>query len=253
MKKILFIGKINSEFQDTNYYLSRFFDTQACVDNHEMVKGLLRIKNPELVIFNVDGISEENKKIFTELKYNYTKLPVVCIYNREEEVNYGEYYRQEQVRRLIRPVKKEDVLKSVCDALGMELDFASKEILSDKNRKQKILLVDDNPLQLRTLASMLVEKYDVSMATSGMNALAQIGKNRPDMIFLDYDMPMCDGRITLQMIREVDDAKDIPVVFLTGVNDKAHIECVLSLKPAGYLLKPATAEIIYKTIENVLG
>ena len=47
--------------------------------------------------------------------------------------------------------------------------------------------------------------------------------------------------------------KDIPVVFLTGVSDKEHIEAVLELKPAGYLLKPANADRIYNIIEKVLG
>lgn len=53
-------------------------------------------------------------------------------------------------------------------------------------------------------------------------------------------------------VRELEEAKDIPVVFLTGVNDKEHIEAVLKLKPAGYLLKPASADKIYETLENIL-
>ena len=91
------------------------------------------------------------------------------------------------------------------------------------------------------------------MATSGTQALTMIGKEKPDMIFLDYEMPGCDGKRTLEMIREVDEIKDIPVVFLTGVSDKEYIEAVLELNPAGYLLKPAEASRILDTIEKVLG
>ena len=80
-----------------------------------------------------------------------------------------------------------------------------------------------------------------------------IGKKKPDMIFLDYEMPICDGKMTLEMIRGMEESKDIPVVFLTGVSDKEHIAAVLDLKPAGYLLKPADAERIYSIIEKVLG
>ena len=91
------------------------------------------------------------------------------------------------------------------------------------------------------------------MATSGVKAISLICKKLPDIIFLDYDMPMCDGKMTLEMIRDVEEAKDIPVVFLTGVSDKAHIEAVLALKPAGYMLKPANADKIFDTIERILG
>ena len=102
------------------------------------------------------------------------------------------------------------------------------------------------------MTELLKDKYDVRTATSGMQALTLIGKEKRDMIFLDYEMPVCDGRMTLEMIRELEEAKDIPVVFLTGVNDKEHIEAVVKLKPAGYLLKPARADKIYETLEKIL-
>ncbi len=61
---------------------------------------------------------------------------------------------------------------------------------------------------------------------------------------------MCDGKQTLEMIREDGDYNDIPVIFLTGVSDRAHIEAVLSLKPAGYMLKPAIKEKLLAAIRD---
>ncbi len=119
--------------------------------------------------------------------------------------------------------------------------------------KKLILLVDDNAVQLRVLREILKEQYDVQMATSGMKALMMIAKRLPDLIILDYDMPVCDGKMTLEMIRDVEEAKDIPVVFLTGIHDKEHIQAVLDLHPAGYLLKPAKKETLFETIEKILG
>ena len=57
--------------------------------------------------------------------------------------------------------------------------------------------------------------------------------------------------MTLEMIRKMEYAKDIPVVFLTGVQDRQHIAEVLQLKPAAYLLKPANADTIYDTIDKI--
>ena len=122
-----------------------------------------------------------------------------------------------------------------------------------KSGRKCVLLVDDSKIQLRSLSSALAGRYDVQVANSGMKALTLIGKRVPDIIFLDYEMPMCDGKMTLQMIREVDEAKDIPVVFLTGMRDKEHIKEVLELKPAGYLLKPPNLDTIFQTIEDVLA
>ena len=88
-------------------------------------------------------------------------------------------------------------------------------------------MVDDNGSTLRTMKAMLEGEYEVAIAISGAQAMTSIGKKRPDLILLDYEMPVCDGRMTLEMIRADDDMKDIPVVFLTAVNDRANIEASL--------------------------
>ena len=103
--------------------------------------------------------------------------------------------------------------------------------------KKRILVVDDNGTALRTIKAMLEDTYEVAIAISGAQAMTSIGKKRPDLILLDYEMPVCDGRMTLEMIRADEDLTNIPVVFLTAINDRANIEAVLQLKPAGYFLK----------------
>ncbi len=55
------------------------------------------------------------------------------------------------------------------------------------------------------------------------------------------------------MIRADEDFKDVPVIFLTGVSDRAHIEAVLNLKPAGYMLKPAIKEKLLTAIKERIG
>lgn len=115
-----------------------------------------------------------------------------------------------------------------------------------------ILLIDDSALMLRTMKGIL-KGYDVKMAKTGSEAIEMIEKKRPDLIFLDYDMPVIDGKMTFKMIRKTDNGKDVPIVFLTGVKDKQHIEEVLELNPAGYILKPADQDRIFSTIHSILG
>ena len=123
----------------------------------------------------------------------------------------------------------------------------------ENDEKKKLLIVDDDGTTLRVLKGMLEHEYDVTIVNSGMNAIKAIGKKRPDLILLDYEMPVCDGRQTLEMLRADEESKHIPVVFLTGVNDREHIEAVLSLRPAGYLLKPPDKKMIVDTIRKAIG
>ena len=142
--------------------------------------------------------------------------------------------------------EKQDVAKAD-DSEG-----AIPEVKAADSRKL-ILIVDDNAMNLRTEKAMIPEKYRVNLANSGAKAMASIGKERPDLILLDYEMPGCDGKQTLEMIRADEEYKDIPVIFLTGVNQREQIQAVLELKPAGYLLKPPTLPKLVAAIEKALG
>lgn len=249
MKKILFVGKFNTVFQEISNYLLEYFQVQVCVDKADMVKGMLKLNHPEVVVISLIGLNKDNEKIFTELKLNYSRTPVVCIGSEGEIEMMKVYMKDPQFSTITRQKNKEVILEEICRRINMTY---GDEGVMENNTKKNILLVDDSVIQLRVLNEMLKDEYDVQMATSGMQALTMIGKKLPDIIFLDYEMPMCDGKMTLEMIRQVDEAKNIPVVFLTGVNDKEHIEAVIKLKPAGYILKPASKDKIYETINEIL-
>ena len=252
MKKILLVGKFNTVFQDISQFLEQYFQVQVCVDNHDMVKGMLSLSVPNAVIVCLIGMDKEGEKILSELKFNYSRVPVLCIGTKGEQEPYVDFLRMDQFCALTRPVKNEAILETVGKRLDVNIDSENGTIEDNKGKKKSVLLVDDNAMQLRTLNEMLRGSFEVQMATSGMKALTLIGKKKPDIIFLDYEMPMCDGKMTMEMIREVEEAKDIPIVFLTGVRDKEHIEAVLRLKPAGYLLKPASVDMIFDCIQRIL-
>ena len=103
--------------------------------------------------------------------------------------------------------------------------------------KKKLLVVDDSSIMLHNLKGWLSDKYQVTLADSGIAAIKCISLNRPDLIILDYEMPICDGKQVLQMIRSEMEFADIPVIFLTGRGDRESVMEVMALKPAGYLLK----------------
>ena len=70
---------------------------------------------------------------------------------------------------------------------------------------------------------------------------------------LDYEMEGMDGKTTFEAMKEDEDMKWIPVVFLTSVADRKSIYDVLKSKPDGYILKPPDEEKIFETIEEILN
>lgn len=116
-----------------------------------------------------------------------------------------------------------------------------------------IMFVDDDALLLRSMKRMIEDKYEVTLATSVANAMIEIGKNKPDMIFLDYEMPQLDGKMAIEMIKSQPECRDIPIVFLTAKREKEISDSVRGYDLAGFLLKPPVKSEILKLIAKSLG
>lgn len=256
MKKILLIGKLNSVVKETNIFLSQFFHVQLCSENASVLEGMLKIVNPDLVLISLIGAYDIDTSIFFMLSDQYANIPVLTIGTKEESKTFFQYYEDGQFENLIRPVENTIIMDAVCRRLGLDKKEVEKDAAEEKKGavdRKRILVVDDNGTTLRTMKAMLEEYYEVALAISGAQAMTSIGKKRPDLILLDYEMPICDGRMTLEMIRADEEMKDIPVIFLTAINDRANIEAVLKLKPAGYFLKPAVKDRLLAEIDKVLN
>ena len=253
MKKILLVGKLNNVIKETNKFLSQYFHVQICSENVGVLEVMLKIVNPDLVLISLIGAYDIDTSIFFLLSDQYTQVPVLTIGTKEECGAFLKYYEEAQFENLIRPIENTMIMNAVCRRLGLHEAEAKKEVVEEKTDKKRILVVDDNGTTLRTMKAMLEEYYEVAIAISGAQAMTSIGKKRPDLILLDYEMPVCDGKMTLEMIRADEEMKNIPVVFLTAVNDRANIESVLKLKPAGYFLKPAVKERMLAEISRILN
>ncbi len=118
--------------------------------------------------------------------------------------------------------------------------------------KKRILIVDDDPSYARMVKEWIKYKYRVDIVTAGMQAITFLLKNKIDLILLDYEMPVVDGPQVLQMLRQEDETKDIPVIFLTGIGTKESVRRVMSLKPSGYILKSTTRDDLLEYLHNKL-
>lgn len=117
-------------------------------------------------------------------------------------------------------------------------------------RKKCILAVDDNAIVLTRIVNTLNNDYEVVTVNSGARALRYLKQEKPDLILMDIRMAQKDGIETLREIRMMEDREDIPVIMLTGVEDK---ECVLESAKLGicdYILKPFKSDELVKRISR---
>ncbi|MCR5420458.1 MAG: response regulator [Lachnospiraceae bacterium] len=115
---------------------------------------------------------------------------------------------------------------------------------------KRVLIVDDDPFYAKMVKEWIKDKYQTDIVTTGMQAISFLLKNKVNLILLDYEMPKVDGPQVLQMLRQDEESKDIPVVFLTGAGSKYNVERIMSLEPAGYIFKETTREDLLDYIKE---
>ena len=227
-------------------------------------RGLM--DDPTLYVINKmqEALEELNVKVerfmLNELKNSITTLPQtlkdadgIILATTVEWYGIGGYMQQfldacwlygdkEKISKIFyRPLD----LKVLVEELEKEVEGIQSE-----QRKKNILLVDDDIAYLKTIKNWMSDLYHISIVSSGMQAITFIAKNKPDLILLDYEMPVTSGPKVLEMIRSEVDSSDIPVIFLTGKGDKESVTKVIELRPDGYILKNTGREKLREIIED---
>lgn len=197
-----------------------------------------------------------------------SEVQLMLIYAEDMEMDSMVYLKDKVIEEdfpifVLGDINQLEEVKSVIPSQFIKMHFARpinvKDVVNAVEKymcadllqpKRKILVVDDSGAMLRTVKEWLQDKYQVVLANSGAMAIKCLAMNKPDLILLDYEMPICDGSQVLEMIRAESDFADIPVIFLTGKNDRESVMKVTALRPEGYLLKSMEAEQIIKAIDD---
>lgn len=118
----------------------------------------------------------------------------------------------------------------------------------------KILIVDDNPVNLGFVVENLEsEGYEVLVALGGLEALERAAFARPDLILLDVMMPVMNGLETCQRLKQQDDTRDIPIIFMTALDDVADKIAAFAAGGVDYISKPFQTEELLARVRTHLA
>jgi PleD family two-component response regulator len=116
-----------------------------------------------------------------------------------------------------------------------------------------ILLVDDTPNNLRLLSAMLTEQgYEVRRVVNGQMALKTAQANPPDLVLLDIKMPDMNGYEVCQRLKADVDTRDIPVIFISALDEVLDKMKAFAVGGVDYISKPFSEEEVFARVENIL-
>lgn len=118
---------------------------------------------------------------------------------------------------------------------------------------KKILVVDDNRLNIRLLTEILQdENYDVSSVNNSLEVMEAAHKFKPDIILLDIMMPGIDGFAVCKLLKNDFDLKDIPVIMVTAKTDGTDVKMALELGAFDYIKKPVDEDEVVARVQSAL-
>ncbi|MCR9153510.1 MAG: response regulator [Bacteroidetes bacterium] len=123
----------------------------------------------------------------------------------------------------------------------------------EANKREEVLVIDDQPIMLKLLEQILKDRYEVVALENGKEALEWMySGNIPDLVVADLNMPEIDGFEYIQRIRESGFFYDVPLIVLSGEESSSErIKC-LKLGANDYLIKPFNPEELRLRIDNLI-
>jgi putative two-component system response regulator len=119
--------------------------------------------------------------------------------------------------------------------------------------KQHILVADDQPENLVVLEAVLADEFSVHTVSDGQQVLDHLGAGRPaDLIMLDVMMPTLDGLSTCRRVKADAATRDIPVLFLSGLDSAADEATALALGAEDFIHKPFSPPVVVARVRNHL-
>jgi len=119
-------------------------------------------------------------------------------------------------------------------------------------KRPRLLVVDDQPINIQTLFEIFDADCDVFMATSGKQALAFAVSEPPDLILLDVVMPEMDGHEVCRQLKANEQTRDIPVIFVTAHSEPQQETQGLQLGAVDFISKPVSASVVRARVRSHL-
>lgn len=128
---------------------------------------------------------------------------------------------------------------------------------------KKILVVDDNPIVVKTLQMQLAKAgFTVAVATDGSEAISAVRREKPDLIVLDISFPPdvshgggipWDGFLIMQWLRRLDEAKTTPIIIITGEDPAKYRAQAMKLGATAFFSKPVDSEELVDMVNQTLA
>lgn len=242
--KVLIVDDDIQILESMSLYLSDIADVAAALGGYQAI-DYLQQNSVDMIFLDVNMPVMNGFKTLEQF-HNMKEcinVPVVFVTGQSDKYTIMNSTFMGSDGYILKPIEKNVLRNKV------------QELYQNKKRMDKhktILAIDDDMAYLKLIDSYLRDQYNVIIINSAKLAMNYLMQHTPDLILLDYQMPLYNGASFMNMLNKKTDGNLVPVIILSGVIDKKVLLDCCSFNPEACLVKPVSKEKLLENIERVL-
>lgn len=244
LAEVLIIDDDIQDLEIMKTYLEGPFHVAGVVSG-KLALDYVRQHPVDIILLDVDMPMMDGFETFEELKKmeECINVPIILVTGRRDKDTILNSGIMGVDGFLAKPVSKEVLVQKVNE-------FYQKK--KSKENRKTVLMIDDDMNYLKQVNTMLQDSYNIVIINSAKLALSYLTKHIPDVILMDYQMPLYNGASLMNIIQKNTRGIKVPVIVLSGALNREILQECYQYNPAAILAKPASRKDLIKNIEDAL-
>ncbi|MCL2196490.1 MAG: response regulator [Treponema sp.] len=237
-KKIIYVDDVSYSLITVKNRLSDYYDIFPAESVVKMYE-LLSFVKPDLILLDVNMPDIDGYEAIKGLKSDdkYSQVPVIFLTGKSDRESVVKGLSLGAADYVIKPFSATKLIESIEIILnpgeGKEISFEDED-----GNKPPVLVVDDVSSMLRAMQYALQDRYKVFILSKSEDVMDFLRTKKPELIVLDYLMPVLNGFDLIPMIRTLPEHKETPIIIITTEGTHDHVSEAMSIGASDFIVKP---------------
>jgi len=237
-KKIIYVDDVNYSLVSVKSRLGEQYDIFPAESAVKLFE-FLEYFRPDLILLDVNMPDIDGYETIKSLKADerYTDIPVIFLTGNSDRESVVKGLSLGAADYVVKPYTASKLIESIETHLNPPKGKNDSTDMDD-NSKHSVLIVDDVSSMLRAMQYALNDRYKVYILSKSEDAIDFLRTKTPDLILLDYVMPIINGFDLIPIIREIPEHKDTPIIIITTEGTQDHVNKAMSIGASDFIVKP---------------